>query len=771
GWLTGRVSARAGLGTGAAILRALDLTLTRPQRPGLPPVVPLRVRGGAATSRASDPLALTLNVPALSFSDGTLAIRKLNGPFPLLGGQVTLDGRISVWDKTPSRLYPSPRIALTLAGTGIDLGRAGLRTLIGGRVTFRADMTGSLDNLGIRLTLPPTSPLLILGDRYTASGPIDLRLGQGELSIPSLHLDQAQEGRPGRINIHGDVGLRGRTALDLSISDHRLSVLPGLSGGGLPVRGLVDAELRLRGPPANLELGGTIKLQRVVLRGTPLGDGWLTFTPSGKRRVVVAGLLFQHFHVDGSIVDEADGPSILLGVDMRNAPLDPLLPTFPVLEAGRGVASGRVTMSLRAGKPAAFDGSFSELAISYAVRDGGAAGGAVSAARPRIAVRNSGPVNAHMDGWGDALVISQASFDLGGSGSPVRVAGRLDHGRLDVNVAGPLALEPLQPLVDALTGGAVPTLTGMVRADLKLVGPLASPIPQGQVAIARPVEIVTRQPLETKLRITGGAVALAGNTLRLDALTARLTTKLRTPQALFDGTIRADGRMTGLLPGTPPIFSGHALLTDASLTLPSMGETIRVPTAAFVGDGRVISIASLQATVGGGAVVIGGPGRQPATVAIASLQPFAVGAVDVPVTGRRVNWSAVGGLDVDELDFDLRLAGDARRVLTLSGDVRLVAGRYQTDVATPAAVKRPPPRPGARPPAARRPTLLDRIALDLRLRTVGDRFVIKRANFPALHLDLELHARGQASNPRIDAEAKATDLYGMLALFLYRLTK
>ncbi|HET6281723.1 MAG TPA: hypothetical protein VFH73_12175, partial [Polyangia bacterium] len=47
GWLTGRVSARAGLGTGAAILRALDLTLTRPQRPGLPPVVPLRVRGGA----------------------------------------------------------------------------------------------------------------------------------------------------------------------------------------------------------------------------------------------------------------------------------------------------------------------------------------------------------------------------------------------------------------------------------------------------------------------------------------------------------------------------------------------------------------------------------------------------------------------------------------------------------------------------------------------------------------------------------------------------
>ena len=54
---------------------------------------------------------------------------------------------------------------------------------------------------------------------------------------------------------------------------------------------------------------------------------------------------------------------------------------------------------------------------------------------------------------------------------------------------------------------------------------------------------------------------------------------------------------------------------------------------------------------------------------------------------------------------------------------------------------------------------------------MGDRFVIKKAHFPALHLDLELHARGQASNPQIEAEAKATDLYGMLALFLYRLTR
>jgi hypothetical protein len=34
-----------------------------------------------------------------------------------------------------------------------------------------------------------------------------------------------------------------------------------------------------------------------------------------------------------------------------------------------------------------------------------------------------------------------------------------------------------------------------------------------------------------------------------------------------------------------------------------------------------------------------------------------------------------------------------------------------------------------------------------------------------------VRARGQASNPQIEAEAKATDLYGMLALLLYRLVR
>lgn len=763
GTLTGRVAARGGLTDAAATVRHLDLTLNRTGGGELPRT--LRVRGGAAAAGTNGDRGVTLNVPGLAFAGGTLTIRRLSMPFPVLGGRLTLDGQVGFWDKLPARLFPSPRIALTATGTGIDLHRSGLRTLFGGRLAFRADARGTVGGLAVRLTLPPTAPLTILGGSYVASAPIDLRVAGGRLTIPSLRLQQAQPGGPARIEIHGELGWNGDAAVDLAVNDHPLAALPGLRGGGLPLSGMVDAQLRLRGSPSEPTLGGALQLRRVVLRGVPLGDGQLTLTPEGRRRARVTGSFFHHFDVAGTIVDEPRGPSIQLGVDLRNAPLDPLLPAFPLLQDGRGTASGRVTIKLQGGEPAAFDGAFTGLALSYAVRSRIPAAGP----RPRVGVRNAGPVTARMRGWGDELTLDESGLDLGGG--PVRVAGRLDNGRLDVKVDGPLALEPLQPFVAALTDGAVHRLGGLVRAQLKLAGGLAFPILQGQATVVRPLEVAIRQPADAQLRINSGTLALAGTTLRLDGLHARLTASLAEPAARLETTIRADGRLTGFLPGTPPILSGRIQLSETSLALRSPAETIRVSQAVLVGDGRVVTIESLQALVGGGPVTVGGPGRPPGRIAIASLWPFALGTIDVPVAGRRINWSPVSGVDVDELDFDLTIAGDARRSLSLSGDIRLIAGRFLADVPAAPAARRPPPRAAPRPAPVRKASLLDRVTLDLRLRTVGDRFVIKKSRFPALHLDLDARARGLASNPRVDAQARATDLYGMLALLLLRLMR
>ncbi len=120
------------------------------------------------------------------------------------------------------------------------------------------------------------------------------------------------------------------------------------------------------------------------------------------------------------------------------------------------------------------------------------------------------------------------------------------------------------------------------------------------------------------------------------------------------------------------------------------------------------------------------------------------------------------------MDLNLRLRGDLRRGALLAGDVTLRAGRFQTDAKPPSgATPAPAPAPGGRAPP-RPPTVRDRIALDVHLRSDGQRFAVTHRYVPDVHVRLDLTAGGTLASPKIGGHAGATGLYSWLVLQLVR---
>ena len=61
------------------------------------------------------------------------------------------------------------------------------------------------------------------------------------------------------------------------------------------------------------------------------------------------------------------------------------------------------------------------------------------------------------------------------------------------------------------------------------------------------------------------------------------------------------------------------------------------------------------------------------------------------------------------------------------------------------------------------------VALDVRVKSNGNRFVIDPGWLPDLHMDLDLQLTGSSDRPKLSWQADAKGIYSTIALFLYRL--
>ena len=130
-----------------------------------------------------------------------------------------------------------------------------------------------------------------------------------------------------------------------------------------------------------------------------------------------------------------------------------------------------------------------------------------------------------------------------------------------------------------------------------------------------------------------------------------------------------------------------------------------------------------------------------------SLVPFKPGDFDLPLHGERLTYRSPGVFEVDDLAFDLDLRGNLDDGFGLGGEVRLVSGRYLQDFKVQNLVLSPRVNESSVRPFYEGKPLLEELALDLGVRTVGDGFVVQNNIAPEIHVDVLLHVGGTLSQP------------------------
>jgi len=137
--------------------------------------------------------------------------------------------------------------------------------------------------------------------------------------------------------------------------------------------------------------------------------------------------------------------------------------------------------------------------------------------------------------------------------------------------------------------------------------------------------------------------------------------------------------------------------------------------------------------------------------------PFVPGDIDLPLHGERLTFRSPGTLEIDDLTFDLDLRGNLDDGFGLGGEVRLVSGRYLQDFKMQQLVLSPRVNESSVRPFYEGKPLLEGLALDLGVRTVGEGFVVQNNIAPEIHVDVLLNVGGTLSQPVLSGDVRPTD--------------
>ena len=712
---------------------------------------------------------------------GVARLDRLSGP--AFGGRIEAHGTLRLWEKRASRPLRSPVVDARLEARGIDLAALAPDAGVAGRVTVSAEARGPLDALEAHVEVPAGTMITALGDSY-AVGPIDVSLEGQTLAVRTLRVAR-QAG--GSVDVHGQVGLQHQD-LDLDLTVKRLPIegLPGVADSGVPMSGFVSAGLHVGGRPERPELAGDLDFKDVVVRGVHLGAGHLALAParvgpSHAPGVTVHGQLFDRFDVDADVALLPKGPSVHGRVGFHRLEIQTLAPELVALGDGRGIVSGRVAIDLDPGQPLAIDVLLPELWLSIA-RAVDAPNGETTMQRVRIEAAR--PVHVHLSG--DHIALDEAHFAT--DGGDLRVEGRLDGRAISGAVDGHLDLELLGPFLGA---SPIQRLGGDLRASIKASGTLDRPDVRGEVVIVNPIRIRPRAfdrdivvgSGRFALHSDGGmaiehlAVTVEGSTMNLSGraslgpgfvpeniqadvdgdISARLLAFVA-PDAVSDAQGKAHVRAQ--LRGTllHPDIRGRLDLGAIDFRLRDLGSEVQVQSGIVEISNEGIILHNVRVLFDGqGVLVLGDSGVRAGRVQFSSLLPFKPGLFDLPLHGERLSYRSPGVFEVDDLAFDVDLKGNIDDGFKLGGEVRLVSGRYlQSFNVKDLAISPRVDESTVRPFYEGKP-LLEKLRLDLSVRTVGDGFVVQNNIAPEIHVDIVLHVGGLLSVPQLAGDVRPTD--------------
>jgi hypothetical protein len=775
GILHGQLNATARLAPTLAGMQAelvsADLRLDRRRAPSGPRHYELRVGRERRVPGAID--TLYASIGRVGLSDGTLKLETLR--LDWIGLAARADALVAFPDQKDGRPAQSsiarsgagavdaatrPRSRVAAQGT---LSVAALEDWIpggaaAGPLRLSASLRGTLERVDFQVLFPPPATVDVFGQRFVLPTRLDARMvSDGGLTIAPLRLRRVGGGEA---ELGGQLGAGGRVSARVRVLDYPLAALPGLDHAGLPVKlgGTLGADLALSGALAQPTLEGRIDVRALALDRRPLGDAAVKLRLGAERGV--ADLILEPGLALHATVRRRPRLAIDGKLTLTDRALGPWLP--PPLAGAPIAATGTATIAYTDGAPPTADGSFR---LKGPGLDGVTLGGHA----------RGGDARGHLSGQIDlaawpALWSRYFQAATGIAAVDLAVVPTVGWPRISgtVRIARDFVLRtPRWPAPITLPAGGALDFDGAALSSPELS--IDTPGLHGKVAGR--VTLATLDPVRAGRSNLGPAkpagMADLGLTLSAELDAARFPIRLP-GHASLSGRLVVDAKVTGTLGGSiddddsgGPRIDGQARFEELVLHPPVGFPALRAR-GVIEAHGATLRTSGLAVdVVGVGAVDVGSPAA-PAQAELASLSPLRLGRVDVPLSGQHL---VVGGptsaLEIPDLDADVRLTGDARGELKLSGEVAVAGGSY--DPSRGRGTKAVKPR--ATGPWYR--ILPPHLTLDLLLHGPRKAVRVTVPVLPDVNVDFQCHLVATSRGASLGGRLRGDGLYARAAVAIY----
>jgi hypothetical protein len=717
--------------------------------------------------------------------NGTLRLDALHAA--LAGGTLDGGGSARLFEQRVSRMLASPAIDFRLDGKRLSLEELVTTGIVSGQISFNLVASGTTKRPQVHLRVPGGTTVEVMGQAWQLEG-IEIEASKDALTVRLCHVASKTGGD---IHIEGRADLGKRPlALDwrIQILDLPLATVLAAAAVQAPVSGSLSADLHVGGTLASPTLKGDISLDRVRAFGLDLGRAKLALTPTADGGVAVGGDLFGLMQLGAAAGLSAKGLRAHATLAFKDLKLERLLPELTE-QGGTASLTGQVSLDLQPGKLPAIDVLLSGIDAAV-VRDVEQEDG--TTAKERIWLRNATPLHIATDT--ERVTIEQATlrtpggeFTLFAEVRPVKNAQNTVVDQLvNADFSGRLHLDLLQPLLrDHFT-----SLRGGIGLEVHARGSVKKPDLSGKIAIVRPVRAEAKS-FDQVVVIPSGAVLLTSSSVELSDLAVvvgnaalRLSGKVGLGPGFAPRTVALDvgGEISAsvletLAPDAVSDVSGKAAISakvKGSLDKPEVQARLELGEIQMRlrGVSRQVTLksGSLDVTTheillrnvrvlldDEGELLIGAGGARPGRIHIRSLQPELVwDDLYLPLRGTRLAYRD-GGVEVDDLSLAMQLTGTPTDGLRLAGDVRLVSGRYLQDFNVRNLVLSPRINESDSTPVWEGQPLLENLALDLRVRTEGDGFVVQNNLAPEIHIRIDLGVGGTLASPALSGQILPTD--------------
>jgi hypothetical protein len=717
---------------------------------------------------------------------GTLTVDGLRAD--VAGGSLEGGGRARLFEKTISRMLAAPVIDFHLDGKNLSLEDLVTSGVVSGRVSFELAATGTAKKPKVLFRVPAGTAVEVLGQAWSLEG-IEIEAGKDALTVRLCHVTR-QAG--GDLRVEGHVDLTKKPpALDwrIQIRDLPLGAILATAKVDAPVSGKLSIDLHATGTLAKPAVEGTIALAGVEAFDLKLGDAKLALTPTLDGGVAVAGTLFGRLHLGATAALGPKGPRAHATLAFEDLHVEDYVADLKE----QGIASaltGQIGVDIQPGHLPGIDVLVSQIDASI-TRDVEQPDG--SKTRERIWLKNASPLHVETDTekvsveqvrlltpGGEFTLFAEVRPQKDGKGTVIDQA-------VNADVAGKLDLDLLQPLLRE----QFKSLRGGIALEVHARGSVKKPSLSGKVAIARSVHAEPRS-FDQMIAMPSGAVRLTSSSVELsdlaviiDNATLKVGGKVGlgpgfTPESValkVGGEVSASVLQT-IAPDAVSDVTGKATITadvkgkldnpniaaridlgEIQMRLRGVSRQVAVQSGILELSSHEILLKDVRVVLDEeGELLIGAGGVRPGRIHIKSLRPdFVWDSLYLPLRGNRLGYRD-GGVEVDDLSLAMQLSGNPTDGLTLSGDVRLVSGRYLQDFNVRNMVLSPRINESeSSQPIWENQPLLEHLALNLRVRTEGDGFVVQNNLVPEMHVMIDLGIGGSISRPTISGEIRPTD--------------